>query len=55
MGVVEALTTVEYEVKFTLGNVRGQTADEEGAHFFFGGQWRGRIGNSGGCVGFETG
>ena len=60
VGIVEALTTIEYEVQLTLGNVRGQTTDKEGAHFFLGGCGGGCIGDSGGrCggggVGFKTG
>ena len=60
VGVVEALTTIEYEVQLTLGYVRRQPADKEGAHFFLGGCRCGCIGHSGGrCggdgVGFEAG
>ncbi len=57
VGVVEALTTVEYEVKLALGDVRGQAADEQRANFFFGvgrGGGIGRGGCSGSGVGFKT-
>ena len=58
VGVVEALTTVEYEVKLALGDVLGQATDEQRAHFFFGGGRGGGIGrggSSGSGVGFKTG